>query len=42
VWLRVVLDPRTALAELHEIIQVASDWDDEHLHLSTVEGRQSS
>jgi|GEM_PF-2028106 len=39
VWRRVLLDPRTTLAELHEIIQAAFDWDDDHLHMFTVEGR---
>lgn len=39
VWRRVVLDARTTLAELHEIIQAAFDWDDDHMHVFTVEGR---
>ncbi len=38
VWRRVVLDSRTTLGELHGIIQAAFDWDDDHLHVFTVDG----
>lgn len=38
VWRRVRLPAATTLSELHEIIQILFDWDDDHLHVFTVDG----
>lgn len=32
VWRRIEVDSQTSLGEFHEILQVAFDWDDSHLH----------
>lgn len=40
VWRRVRLPATTTLDMLHQIIQVAFDWDDDHLHTFTVDGRR--
>ena len=40
VWRRVLLPATATLAELHEVIQVAMEWDENHLHAFTV-GRRS-
>ena len=40
VWRRVLLPATATLAELHEVIQVAMEWDKNHLHAFTV-GRRS-
>ncbi|HVL86343.1 MAG TPA: plasmid pRiA4b ORF-3 family protein [Pseudonocardia sp.] len=38
VWRRVRLPAATTLAELHQIIQILFEWDDDHLHVFTVDG----
>ncbi len=38
VWRRVRLPATTTLAELHQIIQALFEWDDDHLHVFTVDG----
>lgn len=40
VWRRVRLPATTTLEALHRIIQVAFDWDDDHLHVFTADGRR--
>jgi hypothetical protein len=40
VWRRVRLPATTTLDALHEVIQVVFDWDDDHLHVFTVDGRR--
>ena len=40
VWRRVLLPATATLAELHEVIQVVMEWDEDHLHAFTV-GRRS-
>ena len=40
VWRRIRLPATTTLDMLHQIIQVAFDWDDDHLHTFTVDGRR--
>jgi hypothetical protein len=40
VWRRFRLPATTTLGELHRVIQVAFDWDDDHLHVFTAEGRR--
>ena len=40
VWRRVLLPATATLAELHEVIQVAMEWDENHLHAFTV-GRRN-
>jgi hypothetical protein len=40
VWRRVRVPATTPLDELHQIIQDAFDWDDDHLHTFTVDGRR--
>ncbi|HEX8346802.1 MAG TPA: plasmid pRiA4b ORF-3 family protein, partial [Actinoplanes sp.] len=40
VWRRIRLPATTTLASLHRIIQVAFDWDDDHLHVFTADGRR--
>jgi hypothetical protein len=42
VWRRLRLPATTTLEELHEVIQVAFDWANGHLHLFTAGGRQFS
>ncbi len=39
VWRRVVVNGGTTLAELHDVIQVAMGWEDEHLHRFHVHGQ---
>lgn len=39
-WRRVRLPATTTLDALHRIIQVAFDWDDDHLHVFTADGRR--
>ncbi len=39
VWRRLRLPADITLAELHEIIQTVFEWDDDHLHVFTVDGR---
>lgn len=39
IWRRVVVDADTRLDELHQIIQKAMGWDDDHLHMFQV-GRE--
>jgi Plasmid pRiA4b ORF-3-like protein len=39
VWRRVRLPATTTLTQLHEIIQVLFEWDGDHLHVFTVDGR---
>jgi len=40
VWRRVRLPATATLDELHRVIQIVFDWDDEHLHMFTVDGRR--
>lgn len=40
VWRRVRLPATTTLNALHRVIQMAFDWDDDHLHMFTVDGRR--
>jgi hypothetical protein len=40
VWRRVRVPAAATLAELHRVIQVVFDWDDDHLHVFTVDGRR--
>jgi hypothetical protein len=42
VWRRLRLPATTTLEELHEVIQVAFDWANGHLHVFTAGGRQFS
>jgi hypothetical protein len=39
IWRRVVVPSTITLAELHEVIQVAMGWEDEHLHRFHVHGQ---
>lgn len=39
VWRRLRLPAHTTLAELHDIIQIVFDWDDDHLHVFTTDDR---
>lgn len=39
VWRRVEVNSETTLAELHDLIQVAMGWEDEHLHRFHVHGQ---
>lgn len=39
VWRRVVVPSALTLADLHEVIQVAMGWEDEHLHRFHVHGQ---
>lgn len=39
IWRRVVLNSDATLAELHDVVQVAMSWEDEHLHRFHVHGR---
>jgi hypothetical protein len=38
VWRRVLVPADTSLGDLHRIIQVVLAWDDDHLHVFTVDG----
>jgi hypothetical protein len=40
VWRRVRLPATATLDVLHHVIQATFDWDDDHLHLFTVDGRR--
>jgi hypothetical protein len=40
VWRRIRLPATETLADLHHIIRIAFDWDDDHLHMFTVDGRR--
>ncbi len=40
VWRRVRLPAAVTLDELHRLIQIVFDWDDDHLHVFTVGGRR--
>jgi hypothetical protein len=40
VWRRVRVPATVTLDELHRVIQIAFDWDNDHLHLFTVDGRR--
>jgi hypothetical protein len=39
VWRRIQLPATDTLEDLHHIIRIAFDWDDDHLHMFTVDGR---
>jgi hypothetical protein len=39
VWRRIQLPATDTLNDLHHIIRIAFDWDDDHLHMFTVDGR---
>jgi hypothetical protein len=38
VWQRVQLPATARLDDLHQIIRIAFDWNDDHLHMFTVDG----
>lgn len=38
IWRRLRIRANTSLADLHHIIQIAMDWDDEHLHCFHIYG----
>jgi hypothetical protein len=38
VWRRVLIPASATLGDLHEVIQVVMDWDDDHLHSFTADG----
>jgi Plasmid pRiA4b ORF-3-like protein len=38
VWRRVLVPAGTSLGDLHQIVQIALEWDDDHLHVFTVDG----
>jgi hypothetical protein len=38
VWRRLLVASNTSLAELHEILQLAFDWSDDHLHRFLIQG----
>lgn len=40
VWRRVRVPATATLDELHRVIQIAFDWDDDHLHVFTSDGRR--
>ncbi len=40
VWRRVRLPATATLDELHRVIQIVFDWDDDHVHVFTVDGRR--
>lgn len=40
VWRRLEVSTATSLGELHELLQVAMGWSDEHLHLFEAHGEQ--
>jgi hypothetical protein len=40
VWRRVRMPATATLDELHRVIQIVFDWDDDHLHVFTVDGRR--
>ena len=40
VWRRLVISCEMTLSELHQVIQAAMDWDDDHLHAFDIAGRQ--
>ena len=40
VWRRLLLPATTTLDALHRLIQMAFDWDNDHLHMFTVDGRR--
>lgn len=39
VWRRLQVPGNTSLAQLHHIIQIANDWDDEYLHQFHIDGK---
>ncbi len=39
VWRRFTLGDNLSIADLHRIIQVLMDWDDEHLHCFRIHGQ---
>ncbi|MDQ1289388.1 MAG: hypothetical protein QG622_2954 [Actinomycetota bacterium] len=40
VWRRLEISSSTTLGEVHEILQVAFDWEDDHLHVFECRGRR--
>jgi hypothetical protein len=40
VWRRVRMPATATLDELHRVIQIVFDWDDDHMHMFTVDGRR--
>jgi hypothetical protein len=39
VWRRLLVTSDTSLAELHDALQIAFDWSDEHLHRFRIHGK---
>jgi hypothetical protein len=37
-WRRILVPAGTSLGRLHHIVQVALDWDGDHLHVFTIDG----
>ena len=42
IWRRVQVRESMSLAGLHHVVQIAMDWDDDHLHVFAVKGRRFS
>jgi hypothetical protein len=38
VWRRVLVPAGTTLGQLHQVVQILLEWDDDHLHVFTVDG----
>jgi hypothetical protein len=36
IWRRIAVEPDTTLGQLHQIIQIVMDWDEDHLHQFTL------
>lgn len=42
VWRRVLVPSGARLGDLHDVVQAVVEWDDDHLHVFTADGRQYS
>ncbi|GAE94943.1 hypothetical protein JCM21714_4144 [Gracilibacillus boraciitolerans JCM 21714] len=42
VWRRVLVDPESTFADLHDLIQTAFEWEEMHLHLFQVTDKQNN